>query len=87
MTTKLGAAILIAMRDQGWTLVGAADVWLCVSSQNPVALGAPVDLFNDTENEDILRDFLLVAIIQGGLQWPWPPDHLAGFHGEVPRED
>ncbi|MDQ0376638.1 hypothetical protein [Amycolatopsis thermophila] len=82
---ELGTAIILAMRDQGWTVVIIdATVFL----ETPAGKGrfAPIELFQD-EHERYLRRVLLTWIVWDGLQWPWPPDHHQGIHGEVPRSE
>ncbi|TKG57948.1 hypothetical protein [Prauserella endophytica] len=79
----LGEAILNAMRDQGWLIAfeeGEVRLW----SWNGYHHATPIELW-ESGNEQRLRVVLLVIQLKGGFRWPWPPDHVDGIGGEVPR--
>lgn len=81
----LGTAILNAMRDQGW-MVLIIDGTVFMTPPDGRQRFVPVELFQEGK-ERHLRRVLLHWIIWDGLQWPWPPDHYEGVHGEVPRSE
>jgi hypothetical protein len=86
MTTKLGAAILTAARDQGWTLITHEGLGMQLDSPVTGFSFLISSGFLERENEEpLLRMILLDLIVRGGLWWPWPPDHREDIHGETPR--
>lgn len=87
--TKLGEAILNAMREQGWLVIFVDDAEYGPVAYTVSPAGAsrwvPMALLDQEELEHKLRIVLLAGwIITDELQWPWPPDHHPEVNGEVP---
>lgn len=85
----LGDAILVAMRDQGWLIMveqskGLIAVVSPVTGETTVF---PSTLFSDERLEGKLRYVLMALVVAEGLQWPWPPGHVEGVHGEQPMSE
>lgn len=85
--TTLGNAILVAARDQGWTVAYYGRFVALISPDGSGYFQAPVELLEHDRYEPGLRFFLLHLIVEGGLHWPWPPDHWDDVHGETHRHD
>lgn len=82
---ELGTAIILAMRDQNWTVI-PMDAQVYIESPKGNGRFAPIELFQ-AKYERNLRRVLLTWIVFEGLHWPWPPDHREEVHGEVPRSE
>jgi hypothetical protein len=85
MATTLGTAILTAMAQQGWIITSGEKTIAAINPQSGTGFIVPVALLNDEANEPGLRLVLLSLIVEGGLEWPWPPDLWESIHGELPR--
>lgn len=74
---ELGQAVMVALREQGWTAVVMGDeVYVAPPQQHGEFV--PVALFKD-EDDYSLRVLVALWVIERGFIWPWPPDFDSEF--------
>jgi hypothetical protein len=72
--SHLGDAIMIAMADQGWTLVVSREYLIVRSPVSGQVRRLPLVWLDDPQYgaDMIVAAYLLVNV--HGLIWPWPPE-------------